>query len=146
VRASLLIPPLRGQLDPNCSKREAAQSKSSPCHLVIAVGDEIRSTRTFIQRELRIRLWCETRLRTPYPAIKPRANTGVINSTSWTTKTSCRWGLRIVLQMRRSCSEECPDFMHCVEISAIQLHKQNPPSERGTDVSRDDGSVKLVRK
>jgi hypothetical protein len=81
------------QLDPNCSKREAAQSQSSPCHPVIAVGHQSRSTRTFgIQRELRIRLWCETRLRIPYPAINPRANTGVINSTSWTTKTSRRWG------------------------------------------------------
>jgi len=33
--------------------------------------------------------------------------------------------------------------MHCVETSAIQLHKQNPPSERGTDVSREDGPIKL---
>ena len=49
-------------------------------------------------------------------------------------------------KMRRLCSEECPDFMHCVETSAAQLHKQNPPSERGTDASPDDGSIKLVRK
>jgi hypothetical protein len=44
--------------------------------------------------------------------------------------------------MRRPCSEECPDFMHCAETSAIQLHKQNPPSERGTDASPDDGSIR----
>src|SRR6266852_5745183 len=50
---------------------------------------------------------------------------------------------RSATKMRRSCSEECPDFMHCVETSAIQLHKQNPPSERGTDVSREDGPIKL---
>jgi hypothetical protein len=44
---------------------------------------------------------------------------------------------RSATKMRRSCSEECPDFMHCVQTSAIQLQKQNPASERGTDVSRE---------
>jgi len=40
-----LVPPLRGQLDPNCSKREACAIEELPCYPVIAVGDETRSTR-----------------------------------------------------------------------------------------------------
>src|SRR6267378_5476874 len=45
-------------------------------------------------------------------------------------------------KMRRSCSEECPDFMHC-EISAIQLHKQNPRSGRGQTPARMAGPSNL---
>ena len=46
-------------------------------------------------------------------------------------------------KMRRSCSEECPGFMHCVETSAVQLHKQNPLQLTGKTSAANDGSIKL---
>jgi hypothetical protein len=89
-------------------RHQAAQSKSSQSHPVIATKIAARypvlTTRSFtIQRVLRIRLWCETRLRKPYPAMKPRAKTGVINSTSWITENLPSLGKRtIVLQCDKS--------------------------------------------
>jgi hypothetical protein len=50
-------------------------------------------------------------------------------------------------KMRRSYSEECPDFMHCVETSAIQLHKQNPLQLTGNRRQpRTTGPSNFVRK
>ena len=89
-------------------RHQAAQSKSSQSHPVIATKMAARypvlTMRSFtIQRVLRIRLWRETRLRMPYPAMKPRANTGVINSTSWITENlPSLWKLNIVLQCDKS--------------------------------------------
>jgi hypothetical protein len=111
-------------------RHQAAQSKSSQSHAVIATKMAARypvlTTRSFtIQRVLRIRLWCEIRLRMPYPAMKPRANTGVINSTSWITDNLPSLGeLTIVLQCDKSTTvaglfKECLDLMHRVETSAI---------------------------
>jgi len=111
-------------------RHQAAQSNSSQSHAVIATKMAARypvlTTRSFtIQRVLRIRLWCEIRLRMPYPAMKPRANTGVINSTSWITENLPSLGkLTIVLQCDKSTTvaglfNECLDLMHCVETSAI---------------------------
>src|SRR5882672_6168293 len=111
-------------------RHQAAQSKSSQSHPVIATKMAARypvlTTRSFtIQRVLRIRRRCETRLRMPYPAMKPRANTGVINSTSWITENLPSLGkLTIVLQCDKSATvgglfNECLDLMHCVETSAI---------------------------
>ncbi len=55
------------------------------------------------QRVRCIRRWCEIKLRMPYPAMKPRANTGVINSTSWINENLPSLdGLIIVLQCDRS--------------------------------------------
>ena len=112
-------------------RHQATQSKSSQSHPVVATKMAARYpvliTRSFtIQRVLRIRLWCEIRLRMPYPAMKPRANTGVINSTSWITKTSRRWGALYRAAVRQKYDDraliECLDFMHCVETSAFNWH------------------------
>ena len=67
----------------------------------------------------------------PYPAIKPKREYRRHKFNELDHENLPLLGglesCRSATKMRRSCSEECPDFMHCVETSAIELHKQIHP-------------------
>jgi hypothetical protein len=80
------------------------------------------------QRVLRIRRWSEMKLRMPYPAMKPRANTGVTNSTSWikeTSRSQTGWlSCCSATKVRPSVFDECMGFMHCA--MEQKAHRQAP--------------------
>jgi len=61
-------------------------------------------------RVRRARRWCEIKLRVPYPAMKPSANAGVRNSTSWNTKAPIAWKVKCRAAVRRKCDKSLDEF------------------------------------